>query len=108
MVGSGRDEDGLALGEPLSLVLDLERALSVEDDVDLVEGVRRLPVGLGRDEDVDADLETQRRVDDLVATALPREPCSAGAHGEVLHALDRTSLPPLQPSSGALETELDC
>ena len=49
--------------------LDLEHAAALEHDVDLVVLVRLLPVRLGRDEHVDADLETRRGVDDLVAAA---------------------------------------
>jgi len=57
VVVAGSDERCFALPEPLNLALDLEVALSVQHDVDLVERVRRLPVRLGRDEDVDPDLE---------------------------------------------------
>src|SRR5262249_53503043 len=47
--------------------LDLEHAAALEHDVDLVLLVRLLPVGLGRHQHVDADLEPRRRVDDLVS-----------------------------------------
>ena len=50
-------------------VLDLEDAAALEHDVDLVLVVRLLPVGLGSDEHVDADLEPGRGVDDLVAAS---------------------------------------
>ena len=67
MLGVGGDEHRLALDEVDLLVFDLERAGALEDDVDLVVLVRLLAVGLGRDEDVDADLEPVGGVDDLVA-----------------------------------------
>ena len=53
MLGMGGDEHRLALGEVDLLVLDLKRAGALENDVHLVVLVRLLPVGLGRDEDVD-------------------------------------------------------
>ena len=49
--------------------LDLENAASLEHDIDLVFVVGLLAVGLRGDEDVDADLEPRRAVDDLVAPA---------------------------------------
>ena len=59
MVGAGLDEDGVALGHRDALALDLEHARPFEDDVDLVVVVGLLPVGLGRDEDVDAELDAR-------------------------------------------------
>jgi hypothetical protein len=67
MLGSRGDKRCPALGELHRPALDLERAASVEDDVDHVILVRFLPIGLRRDEDVDAELEAARAVDDLVA-----------------------------------------
>ena len=76
MVGSGRDERGLAFADLDLLALDLEHASPLEHDVDLVVDVRLLPVGLGRDEHVDADLEPRRLVDDLVPAARILEPAT--------------------------------
>ena len=52
---------------------DLEHSSALEDDVHLVELVWLLTVGLRCHEHVDADLESGRRVDDLVAAASPRQ-----------------------------------
>ena len=54
------DEDRHALRERGGGALDLEDAAAVEHDVDLVLVVWLLPVGLGSDEHVDADLEPGR------------------------------------------------
>ncbi len=70
MIGAGRDEDGLALGEIYGLARDLEAPRACENDIDLVDLVRLLAVGLRRDEHVDAELEPGRRMHDLVP-ALP-------------------------------------
>ena len=48
--------------------------MSLEDDVHLIVVVRLLAVGLGRDEHVDAELQSGRLVDDLVAAAGGYEP----------------------------------
>ena len=67
VLGLGRHEDRLPLRELHALALELEGAGSLEDDVDLVVFVRLLAIGFGSDEDVDAELEVRRGVDDLVA-----------------------------------------
>ncbi len=69
MLGACRDEQRHPLVEGRRRLLDLEDAASFEHDVDLVLVVGLLPIGLGRDEDIDADLEPRRGVDDLVAAA---------------------------------------
>jgi hypothetical protein len=69
VLSAGGDEDRLSLRELDLLALDRQHSGALEDDVDLVLLVRLLAVGLGRDEDVDADLEPRRLVDDLVAAA---------------------------------------
>src|SRR5262245_27592572 len=69
MVGSGRDERGLALPHLDRLTLDHQDAAALEHVVELVVGMRLLAVRLRRDENVDADLEPRRLVDDLVAAA---------------------------------------
>jgi hypothetical protein len=56
------------------LSFHLENAAPVEHDVDLVVGVRLLAVELRRDEDVDADLESRRGVQDLIAAVARLEP----------------------------------
>ena len=73
VLGAGLDEDGASFGDVDPASGDLERAVSVEDDVDLVVVVRLLAVRLWRDEDVDADLEAGRAVHDLVAAAATGE-----------------------------------
>ena len=58
------------LGRPAVrwLALDLEGSFAFEHDVDLVVGVRLLPVRFRGNQDVDADLEAGRLVDDLIAS----------------------------------------
>src|SRR5438270_401238 len=105
VLGSRRDEDGASLLELDPLVLDLEHAAALQHDVDLVVLVRLLAVGLGRDEHVDADLETGGAVDDLVAAghdgALSRalESVSWERRG-LLGALSRRPRPQRIPESG--------
>lgn len=91
MVGSGGDEDRISLRDVPKLALDLDIALAVEHDVDLVERMRRLTVGLGSDEHVDADLESGRLVDDLVPTALAGQPLGGASNVEALHERERTT-----------------
>ena len=69
MLGARRDEQRHPLAERGRRVLDLEDAAALQNDVHLVLVVGLLPVGLGGNEDVDADLEAGRGVDDLVAAA---------------------------------------
>jgi hypothetical protein len=64
------------------LALDLERPAAFEDVVDLVVLVRLLAVRLRCDEDVDADLEAWRGVDDLVAALAGGEAVADGADAE--------------------------
>jgi hypothetical protein len=71
VVGSGGDEERLPLRDGQLLALHGEDARPLEHHVDLVVLVRLLAVGLGRDEDVDADLQARRLVDQIVA-AVPR------------------------------------
>ncbi len=68
MVRMRRNEHGLALRDAVRSSVDLDVALAVEHDVHLVERVRRLTIGRGRDEHVDADLQARRLVDE------PRSP----------------------------------
>ena len=74
MLGAGADEDRASLLELDRLALDVEGARPFEHDVDLVPLVRLLAIGLGRDEDVDPDLDARRGVDDLIAAVPGREP----------------------------------
>src|ERR687888_89662 len=78
MVCAGLDEDGAPFPDANLFALDLEHARPLQDDVDLVVLVRLLPVRLGRDEHVDADLEPGRRVDDLVSPSALAEALLAG------------------------------
>jgi hypothetical protein len=49
------------------LAFDVQDAAALDDDVDLVVCVRLLTVGLRCDQDVDAELEPRRLVNDSVA-----------------------------------------
>ena len=51
------DEDGVALVNVEALTFDIERAPTLQNDVDLIVFVWLLAVGLGGDEDVDPELE---------------------------------------------------
>ena len=66
---------------------DVERARAVEHDVDLVVLVRLLPVRLRRDEHVDAELDADGLVDDLVAAARGTELLDDGSDSECVHAV---------------------
>ena len=57
MVGARLDEDGVAFLHRHVFAVDGQDAGAFEHDVHLVVLVRLLLVGLGRDEDVDAELE---------------------------------------------------
>jgi len=91
MVGSGGDEDRVSLREVPWLSLDLDVTLAVEHDVDLVERMRRLAVGLWSDEHVDADLESGGLMDYLVPTALVGQPLGGASNVEALHERERTT-----------------
>src|SRR4051812_18614791 len=67
MLGAGRNKHGMALSQLDGIPFDLERSLTLEDDVDLVVFMGLLSVRLRGDEDVDPKLELLRTVDDLVA-----------------------------------------
>src|SRR5436853_583576 len=79
MVRARGDEAGVADVHRDALALDVEHARALEHDVDLVVVVRLLPVRLGRDEDVDAELETRRLVDDLIPPAGRARPARSAA-----------------------------
>ena len=70
VVGPGRHEERVALAKLDLLSLDVEHAAALEGDVDLVVVVRLLAVGLGCNQDVDADLEARGGVHDLVPAGL--------------------------------------
>ena len=70
VVGPRQDEQRAALFQRRLHSLYLQHTGALEHNVDLVVLVRLLAIRLRRDEHVDADLETGRRVHDLVATAL--------------------------------------
>lgn len=91
MVGSGGDEDRVPFGDVPQLSLDLDVAFASEHDVDLVERVRGLAVGLGSHEHVDADLESGGLMDDLVPTALAGQPLGGASNVEALHERERTT-----------------
>jgi hypothetical protein len=54
-----------------SLPVDFERPQTLEHDVDLVVVVGLLTVRFGCDQDVDAELEPRRLVNDFVAATSP-------------------------------------
>jgi hypothetical protein len=85
MLRTGLDEDGASLADVDLSSLDLENSGPFEDDVELVVLVRLLPVGLGRDENVDADLETGRFVHDLVSACCLAKALLGGAYLECVH-----------------------
>jgi hypothetical protein len=66
VVRTSGDESGAALLERKHLVLHPQRPASFEDEIELVPFVRFLAVGVRRGEEVDADLDSRRLVDDLV------------------------------------------
>src|SRR5262245_41678435 len=76
VLGTGLDEDGTAFAHRDILALDLENAAAFEDDVELVVVVRLLTIGLGCDQNVDAQLEAGGFVDDLVPSSGLRKPLS--------------------------------
>ena len=57
VLGTGGNKDRVAFPQINLLAFDLERPSALEDDVDLVVDVGLLMIGLGGDEDVDADLK---------------------------------------------------
>ena len=58
MLGACCDEKGHALRERRCRALDLQDTAPLENDVHLVLVMRLLTIRLGRDEDIDADLES--------------------------------------------------
>ena len=57
MVGTGGNKNRVAFAQINLLALDVKRSAALEDDVDLVVDVGLLMIGLGGDEDLDADLK---------------------------------------------------
>jgi gamma-glutamyltranspeptidase/glutathione hydrolase len=91
VVGAGGDEERASLLEGCLDALDVEHAAALEHDVDLVELVGLLSIGLGRDEYVDPDLEAGRRVDDLVTATTLGERLSRLVHVEGVHRPEPTA-----------------
>src|SRR5204862_7781539 len=85
MLDTCLDEDRFPDLHRHTLVSNLEHAGAVEPDVDLVVGVRLLAVRLRGDEDVDAELEPGRLMDDLVAAARAAPTLDDVAHTERVH-----------------------
>jgi hypothetical protein len=100
VVGAGLDENGTSLPDWDLLTFDLQDPGALEHDVDLVVLVRLLPVGLGCNEDVDAELEACGFVHDLVASAGLREPLPCSGD------LERTHVPTLLQVHGQVQDEV--
>jgi hypothetical protein len=67
VIGAGWDEYGVAFAQLDALILDIKHAIALEYDVDLVVLVRLLTIRLGRDQDIDTDLQSRRLVNHLIA-----------------------------------------
>ena len=91
VVGAGLDEHGAAFTHRNVLALDVQHTGALQNDVDLVILVWLLPVGLRRDEDVDAELEAGGLVNDLIASAGLLQPLPDSGELERVHARDATS-----------------
>src|SRR5262245_23041299 len=87
MVSAGLDEDRASLADRHLRILDLQHAVSLEHDVDLVVLVRLLAIGLRCDEHIHADLEPGGLVDDLVPSTGFAEPLANRRDLERVHAL---------------------
>ena len=89
MISACFDVDRAALTYGDLVAFDLQRSPPLEHYVDLVPLVWLLPIGLGGDKHVHAELETRRRMDDLVAPISGSEALGDLAHfksvGERLH-----------------------
>jgi hypothetical protein len=77
MLYPGRDVHRVTFAQLDRLPVDGENAVPFYDHVDLVVLVRSLPIGLRSDQDIDADLEPWRRMDDLIASVFGDEPGSS-------------------------------
>jgi hypothetical protein len=78
VLGTCRNEHGMALVEIDGLTLHVEHPATFEHDIDLIVFMRLLPVRLGRDKHVDANFEPGRRMYDLVAAGSGRQAPSYG------------------------------
>jgi gamma-glutamyltranspeptidase/glutathione hydrolase len=96
------DEERTTLLESGRDALDFENASAVEDDVDLVEIVGLLAVGLGRNQHVDADLETRRRMDDLISAPSLGKRLAGLVHVERVHRQE-----PIPCDAGSVRLDLD-
>src|SRR6266511_5966172 len=91
VIGAGRHEGRLPFLDRNGLAFDREDPPTLEHEVELVVLVRLLAVRLRRDEDVDADLEPRRAVNDLVATVTGREALPDSLDLERTHVPSLTS-----------------
>ena len=57
VLGTGGNKDRMAFTQINLLAFDVKRSSALKDDVDLVVDVGLLMIGLGGDEDVDANLK---------------------------------------------------
>jgi len=102
MLGACCDEQRSSLLEWRRDALDFENAATLENDVDLVELVGLLAVRFGRDEHVHADLQTRRRVDDLVSPAPLGKRLAGLVHVERVHRRE-----PIPCDARAVRLDLD-
>src|ERR1700694_1502926 len=94
MVCARRHERRLPFSHLDGLAFDREHPASFEHDINLIILMRLLLVGLWSDEDVDADLEPRRAVDDFVASPALLQPASRQLDVERVHRASLTgSLP---------------
>jgi hypothetical protein len=98
VVGAGLDEDCCPFTNGNVVPLHLENARAFENHVELVVLVRLLTVRLGRDEDVDTDLEAFGRVHNLVSAPGVGKPLLdrgdlERVHGETLLQGPHTRVP---------------
>jgi len=75
VVCAGGDERRATFAKLQLLSADIERASPFEDDVKLVALVDPLVVRFGCDKRVDADLESGRLMDELIATVSGAQAC---------------------------------
>jgi hypothetical protein len=89
--GAGRNEDGIALRQREFIAFNRQDAAAFEHDVDLIVLVRLLVVGLRCYENINADFDAWRLVDDLIPAVAGGEAHSSRAHVERVRAAHERS-----------------